>query len=403
MHRTLLLAIAAAAHVTVAAGQPAPPIRATQTVATTLPGVIAGLVHVRALADGRVLVNDLSRKRLIMFDASLKSFTTLADTAAGSNPYPVQRAGLVAYLGDSSLFVDPAAGVLTVIEPGGKFGRAMAPPNASVAMSLSGLTCVCGFDPLGRVFYSRRRAQPHVELPLVPADGANQPVITQVYADSGVIVRADFDARREDTLGTLRMPMLKMGMVSVQVRGLQTFTVFNPLPMTDEWTLLPDGTIAIVRAQDYHIDWIDARGAMTSSPKMPFAWKRITQEQKVALLDSARKAYADRALRNPPPPGMLTAPFVTVEPDEIGDYYPAVRPGQVKADRDGNVWILPSTVDRTDGGLLYDVVNRAGIVFERVTLPQGRNIVAFGPGGVIYTIHAPGPANIVLERLTVQR
>ena len=31
----------------------------------------------------------------------------------------------------------------------------------------------------------------------------------------------------------------------------------NPFNMADEWSLLSDGTVAIVRVHDYHIDWID--------------------------------------------------------------------------------------------------------------------------------------------------
>ena len=34
-----------------------------------------------------------------------------------------------------------------------------------------------------------------------------------------------------------------------------------------------DGSVAILRGRDYHIDWINADGSRVSSPKMPFDWK----------------------------------------------------------------------------------------------------------------------------------
>ena len=45
--------------------------------------------------------------------------------------------------------------------------------------------------------------------------------------------------------------------------------VVNPLPVGNEWVLLPDGAIAIVRGQDYRIDWLAPDGKIMSSPKMP--------------------------------------------------------------------------------------------------------------------------------------
>src|SRR5439155_25026417 len=64
----------------------------------------------------------------------------------------------------------------------------------------------------------------------------------------------------------------------------------NPLPQGDDWALLPDGTIALVRTKDFHIDWLNPNGTVTSSPKIPFNWERLTDEGKVAFIDSARVA-----------------------------------------------------------------------------------------------------------------
>ena len=66
-------------------------------------------------------------------------------------------------------------------------------------------------------------------------------------------------------------------------------TLINPIPEVDDWAVLPDGTIAIVR-KDYHVDFVDADGKRTSAPKIPFDWQRLTDSAKVAVIDSAKAA-----------------------------------------------------------------------------------------------------------------
>src|SRR5262249_17843501 len=153
----------------------------------------------------------------------------------------------------------------------------------------------------------------------------------------------------------------------------------------DDWTVLPDGSVAILRGADYHIDWIDADGTRTSSPKMPFDWKRLSDDDKAAIIDSTRKALEAQlqksgsgnarvvAMANPgahggggipvghsmtimpiggddgAPQPKLTAPPVPqvaqlVDPSDLPDYYPSLlQAGEMRADFDGNVWVLPST------------------------------------------------------------
>src|SRR5262245_59235648 len=65
---------------------------------------------VRSLPGGRVLVNDLVGRKVVMLDSSLTNATIVADTtAATANAFSGRIGGLIAYRGDSSLFVDPQA------------------------------------------------------------------------------------------------------------------------------------------------------------------------------------------------------------------------------------------------------------------------------------------------------
>jgi hypothetical protein len=68
-------------------------------------------------------------------------------------------------------------------------------------------------------------------------------------------------------------------------------TEINPLQTVDDWAVLADGSIALIRGQDYHVDFIRADGSMSSSPKIAYDWQRLTDEDKVAIIDSAKAAF----------------------------------------------------------------------------------------------------------------
>ena len=99
-------------------------------------------------------------------------------------------------------------------------------------------------------------------------------------------------------------------------------------------------------------------------------------------------------------PGMSSIELVP--PSELPDYVPPIlRSGSMLADPDGNVWVLPSTSAQSGGGLLYDVINRHGEVFQRVRIPGGRALEGFGAGGVVYLTYRDGSGQH-LERVSIK-
>ena len=40
-------------------------------------------------------------------------------------------------------------------------------------------------------------------------------------------------------------------------------------PVVDEWGIMPDGRVAVLRGRDYRIDWIGADGARRWEPPCP--------------------------------------------------------------------------------------------------------------------------------------
>ena len=54
-------------------------------------------------------MNDQAGRRILLLDSTLKRVAVVADSSSGANGYGARPGGLIAYRGDSTLFVDPAA------------------------------------------------------------------------------------------------------------------------------------------------------------------------------------------------------------------------------------------------------------------------------------------------------
>ena len=427
-----------------------PPIRQLGAVSATVQEKLGNVSSIRPLSDGRVLVNEPQSRRVLLFDATLQNFTIVADsTPATNNAYGGRFAGLVAYRSDSTLFVDPQSLSMLVLDPAGKVARVMSVPNAQDAMAFAGPLGTGGVDPQGRLVY---RAAPRFDFRGGPPGGAGGPPRIPEIPDSALILRIDLATRKLDTLGYIRTPKVKMNMTQDENGRIMMTSEINPLPVVDEWAMTPDGSVAFVRGRDYHIDWVGPDGTRTSSAKIPFEWQRLSDEDKVAFIDSV-KAARERMGANAPmamtpgggqqvvaggppaggggeqrvmifsggatagegagrgrgapgqasPGGMpMTPPQMKfVDPSELPDYKPVFLTGFVRADTEGNVWIRTLPTKAIAGGPVYDVVNRKGELVERVQIPSGRTISAFGPGGVVYLTSRDGQVT-KLEKATVR-
>ncbi|HEU4748177.1 MAG TPA: hypothetical protein VFS56_06720 [Gemmatimonadaceae bacterium] len=411
---------------------------APATTATT--EKLGAVSAVRHLSDGRVLVNDIIGRRVLLFDSTLRSFTVVADTtSATGNAYGARPGGLIAFHGDSTLFVDPASLSMLVIDGNGKIARVMSAPRASDAGFLvGGPFGTPGFDPQGRIIY---RAPPRIAFgglrrgPGAASGGTREALTPPVIPDSAPLVRVDLATRKVDTLAFFRTPQVRMNVNHDADGGIRVMPTVNPLPVIDDWGILPDGTVALVRGKDYHIDWITPEKTMTSSAKIPFQWERLSDDAKVAYIDSTRKAFEAARARGDlsgmfggafggapmmrmqtqgapgqaagaAPGGATTTTTVTagtnttvtagpggplggrlpnltfVEPSELPDYKPPFSGNATRVDTEGNLWIR--TTRNLNGLPVYDVINRKGELVDQVQLPVGRVITGFGAGGVVY-------------------
>ncbi len=455
---------------------PGPPVRQIATAQAISTVRLASVTSVRALADGRVLLNDAQGRRLLLLDSTLQQVTVVLDSVSDeSNFYGIRFGGLIAHPGDSTLFVDPNSLAMLVLDGNAQIARVRAVPRAQHAYQLTSSSPtfgIPGFDAQRRLVY---------RVNAIPAPPTAPPLPGMPYIpnppDSAFIVALTLDTRVADTIGVIRIPRV---VYSARIEPSGSFSINsvpNPLPQTDDWTVMADGTVAFVRGVDYRVEFRASDGTITSGDKLPFPWTRMTDDDKLAFVDSmqavqiksARSNFAtemiawSNLLNKPypasfeiiedyvPPPGlpadwilpkgvsfppsyvaacppgttptaekpcansfwaqMYGSGYTPPEPiyrkptlvrtSDLPDYKPPFSLGAVRADADGNIWVRTNPMRRTPGGLVYDVINREGVLVDRLQLPTGYALVGFAPGKVVFLSNrdAQGPhlSRVVLK------
>ncbi|MEO8621851.1 MAG: hypothetical protein ABI625_12350 [bacterium] len=415
------------------------PIRQLPAASATSTDSIGSVAAVRQLPNGNLLVNDQARRRVVLMDPSMKVIGLVADsTSSTNNAYGVRPGGMIAYRGDSTLFIEPAGLSMLVIDPAGKIVRTMAAPRANdVQFLVGGPLGNPGFDSRGRLVYRTMDFGLRGMRPPQPG----QPFVMPTPPDTSALVRFDLATRKLDTVGFFKIPKVNMQVSQDANGGMRMTSTINPLPVVDDWAVMSDGTVAFVRGSDYHVDFIDASGAKTPTEKIPYDWQRMTDDDKSRFLDSAKvaieKVRAAAAAGTPgaaqagiesvlggggggapqmmvfsrggdgpaPPqrgaapaggaqgttrveaggPGGIQMPAVNmVSASELSDYKPVFGTGSVKADMDGRLWVRTIPTKPTPGGAIYDVIDKSGKLVDRVQVPAGTTIAGFGKGGVVY-------------------
>lgn len=400
--------------------QQVPAVRLIATPDARTKPVLGRAVAVRQLPGGSLLVNDVQKRQLAMFDGTFANETIVADSLDGANSYGPGPGGLLPYRADSSLFVDARDLSMFVIDPTGKIARVAAVPRSQDAAAIgSNLAGTPGFDASGRLVY---RGQPDFRAMLPKRDDKGIMQIPEP-PDSTPVVRVDLATRKLDTAAFVKI--VKNKMIVNQSEGRMSITPeINPMQVVDGWAVLSDGTLAIVRGRDYHVDFVGADGKVTAAPKIPFDWQRLSDDDKVAVLDSAKAAVesaraklantqassgranvAGTAGADGPRVQVMTfggpgggdggrgagsaqlPPVSLVSASELPDYRPVIGgPGDVLADLDDNLWVRTSATraGAVAGGPIYDVINAKGELVDRLQVPAGRQIIGFGPKGVVY-------------------
>lgn len=476
-----------------------PPIRRIETASALSKEKLGSIVNVRELPDGRVLLNDGGSRRLLLFDTALVLDRIVLDSASETeNTYGVRQGALIPHRGDSTIFIDANSLAILIIDPAGKIARVRSVPRAQDTYaygSNSTFYGTPGVDARGRLVY-RIYVEP---TPPAKAPPKGVPYFPE-EPDSALIVALDLDTRKVDTLGSIHIPKSEYTVrVNPGGGGFSMYSNINPMQSQDEWAVLSDGTVAFVRAIDYRIDYRNADGTWTASPRIPYDWQPMPDSAKQHLVDSVRTAQSKQIRAtwttslirwvntysrkyppnftipdgyeppngfvktwNYPQPGVqfpekyiyacapgeepeIAAPVdkkvddksakveaaissgivgpmpmipglppgappgstpscipqpipnlaqvpnaptmrqvVVVSPKLLPDFRPPFPANSVRSDLDGNLWIRANQAKPAPGGAIFDVVNRAGQLVDRIQLPTGYQLVGFGRGKVVF-------------------
>ena len=276
---------------------PGPPVRKIESAVAVSTEPLGAITSVRALADGRVLLNDGVRRRLLLMDSSLRVVEVVLDSLTNvQNAYGTRAGALIAYGVDSTLFVDPATYAMLTLDGNGQIIRVRSVPRAQDVSWLSnstGMYGMPGFDAKQRLVY-RIPAQP--ARPAVPPP-SNVPYIPP-QPDSAFLVAVHLDSRKADTLAAVRVQKVNYVVRTSSDGGFSLSVSTSPMPLVDDWAVLPDGTVAVVRGRDYRVEFIDSAGVVTSSEKLPFPWVQLTEEDKIRMTDSIRVVGTKREASN---------------------------------------------------------------------------------------------------------
>jgi hypothetical protein len=203
----------------------------------------------RELADGRVLVADLTENRLLVAD--FRSGKVVAVGRSGDGPGEFRRVAPLFGIGHDS----------TMMPDGGNPGRWLLLAGAKIVATLSAevtplgsrYASIKGVDGSGRVLAA-----------ILPRHKTAEPR----GVDSLLLVAVGRTSRKVDTITRLRAPFPRGAMAFGEMVAWRP----GPDAMTarlhrDEAVLLDDGWIAIVRRGGDRVEWRTPAGASVIAPK----------------------------------------------------------------------------------------------------------------------------------------
>jgi hypothetical protein len=151
----------------------------------------------------------------------------------------------------------------------------------------------------------------------------------------------------------------------------------------DVWNVTLEGRLGVVRSGDYHVDWRDADGRITSGPKIPFERRQVTMDDRMAHVrrfmegSSISGKNSDGGL-SPLPAEMLEEKAIrdVAGYQEHVDVHPPFTETTPLVGPDGALWVERSV--RPGIPQTWDVIDVKGVLAGRLQMPRGRRLVSLG-------------------------
>jgi hypothetical protein len=320
---------------------------------------------IRELKDGRVLVSDPLEEALYALDPGLTAAETIARQGQGPDEYR-QPDGLLAWPGDSTLMLDLGNGRMTIVGPDYAFTRTI----PVVQQEGTGLQIIIpgGVDGSGFLYYQPR------------GDG--------VIRDTAEVVKWRPDSGEEP----VPIARIKLTDVNESTSGsggnIQQRVMPVPLSPEDGWAVGPDGSVAVVRSADYHVDWIRSDGSSVSGPAVSYdsvpirgadkeEWAEALAASGMMMMVTDENGQVNASMRR----GGGRTP--AVDRFEWPEFKPPFVPESVRVDPLGYVWV--ERYVRAGDPTLFDVFDGTGRRVAEVEAPPRSSLRGFGDGTLYLT------------------
>ena len=344
------------------------------------PRELSSITGLLELADGRVLLSDGLDEALLRIDLKTMKTDTVSRTGAGPGEYKAPDLLFRAPAG-GFLLVDLGNARLSFFDAAFKYLESSPITRGNPQ---TGLTMVIpdGTDAEGRIYF--RSIMRNAQKP----------------PDSGAVLRWD---RARDKFDTVAKVKLSEAKVSSSGSSNNRSVSMRPVPLSPEdvWAVGPDGSIVVVRAADYRVEWIQAGGAVTRG--VPNQWRAVP------IRDADKKEWSDQ-LRTTGLSTQVTSengrmsvrmgrgvgrnsPVGATDDLEWPSSKPAVR--LVRVSPEGEAWVerhVAAGSPRT-----FDIFGKDAKLSRRVILPAGRELIGFGKG-VVYLRERTEDDLVYLER-----
>ena len=327
----------------------------------------SGILDVRETETGALIVLDAKDNLIYHVPANMETATKVS--REGSGPLEYRRImSLIRRGADSTLAYDVLNARFLVIDGKGAPRGTISLRDAAGGMPV-GPAQVRGYDREGRLYFQGIKV----------SMGKAGPAVS----DTTYILRLDPRSKRTDTLGIARMGMPGMKMSGDMQKGTGNVALTMPaFPSVDEWALMPNGQVLLVRGANYQMEMLGGAEAVRRLPPVPYAAVKVTAADKTKMREQLKQAQtevkkaaasaASAVGARGPMPGMAM-----LEPDVWPTVKPAFGQGALKVAPDGEIWVQLHR-DAALEKALYDVFSPDGKLKFRVELPDKSSLVGFG-------------------------
>ena len=346
------------------------------------PEPFSRIVGLRELSDGRILIADQLEQRVSFVDFARGTLDQVGRRGGGPGEYQSPR-GLLPFSHDGSLLLDFGNMRMTRVESNGRLADSW--PLISRGAGIQ-IVIPTAADTTGHVYHSSagsfnvRGGGPAPELP-----------------DSEPVLRWNLAANTTDTIAVLYAPSgvtatrgSRGGGFSFNTAGGARFTGLQSRPFQprDAWTVTADGRVAVVRANEYRVDWYQPNGGpATRGPVVEYDPIRIDDAEKDAWADQqANRQMTMRMIGGSGGGGsrQIQAPRPDVDAVDFPEFKPPFGSNAAVVTPGGQLWVMRSQ-RHDDTDTWYDVFDSRGARVRQVRLSNHRRVVGFGRG-VVYVV-----------------